>query len=339
MRINIDRLQVGMTLDENIYRGVQLVISHGAIINRRHIEMIQRLDLESVQVLETTINQSPENNDDKYRQSVEKFKAICHTVTLGNLKIYDAVKDCLDPILKQIENNEKMAMQLWQIETADFYTYEHSVKVCMLSILLSKWMEKDQSFIEDIALVGLLHDIGKCNIPNEILNKPDKLTPGEFQVMKTHATLGSVLLNMSKAYSEKILKGVLHHHERFDGKGYPTQLSGINIPEYARIVAVADVFDAMTSNRVYRDRMNPYQVFEIMYEGMGGGLDPDITKLFLNKVKRCYLGMEVILNNGQLGIIENVDTLYPYRPVIKSDEKLVDLTNDGYIEIEYLKIQ
>lgn len=339
MRINIDRLQVGMILDENIYRGAQLVISHGAVINRRHIEMIQRLDLDSIQVLEASLNQDAEYGDDKYKQSVEKFKAICHTVTLGNLKIYEVVKDCLDPIMAIIENNEKMAMQLWQIETADFYTYEHSVKVCMLSILLSKWMKKDQSYIEDIALVGLLHDIGKCNIPNEILNKPDKLSPGEFQVMKTHATLGSVLLNMSKAYSEKVLKGVLHHHERFDGKGYPTQLSGLYIPEYARIVAITDCFDAMTSNRVYREKMNPYQVFEIMHGGMGGGLDPEITALFLNEVKRCYLGMEVILNNGQIGIIENVDTLYPYRPIIKVDKRIIDLTNDGYIEIESLKIQ
>lgn len=341
MRINIEKLQVGMTLDENIYREAQLVISKGAVINRRHIEMIERLDMDSVLIYEAESSEknSFDDFDYKYKQSVEKFKAICHTVSLGNLLIYDEVKECLDPIIDNIEKNPKMAMQLWQIETADFYTYEHSVKVCMLSILLSKWLNKDTGVLNDIALVGLLHDIGKCNIPNEILNKPDQLTPGEYKVMKTHSTLGSVLLSLSKSYSEAILKGVLHHHERYDGKGYPAQLSGEEIPEYARIVAVADVFDAMTSNRIYREKMNPYHVFEIMHGGMGGGLDPKIAAVFLDQVKSCYLGTEVILNNGKIARVESVDTLYPYRPIINIDGQLLDLTDEAFIEIQSLKVQ
>lgn len=340
--LETEKLQVGMKLGENIYRNEQLVISEGVEINTRHIRMLKQMEIVSVKILEEqsvkNTFQFKQNVSERYKDAVESFKQICHSVTIGNFLVYDEVKDCLDPLIDEIESNPEMAIKLWQIHTADFYTYEHSVKVCMLVILLSKWMNKPQAFIDEISKVGLLHDIGKCNIPSEILNKPDVLTEEEFSVMKTHSTLGYVLLSTTKMLDKNILLGVLHHHERFDGTGYPAKLAGKAIPEYARIVTVVDIFDAMTSNRVYREKMNPFKVFEIMSNGSGGYLDPDISNFFLDKVKRSYIGELVLLNTGEVAKVHNVDSDNHARPIIELNGKLIDLSLDSSLEIKSLFI-
>jgi len=340
--LETEKLQIGMTLGENIYRNEQLVISEGVILNSRHIQMLKRMSIVQVKVLEelSVKKEFPVKKEisEKYKSSVESFKKICYGVTIGNFVVYDEVKDCLDPLIQELETKPEMALKLWQIYAADFYTYEHSVKVCMLSILLAKWMNKPQVFIDEIGKVGLLHDIGKCNIPNEILNKPDVLTEEEFSVMKTHSTLGYVLLSSTKELGRDILKGVLHHHERFDGTGYPAKLSGKSIPEYARIVSVVDVFDAMTSNRIYREKMNPYKVFEIMSDGSSGALDPDISNFFLDRIKRSYLGELVLLNSGEVAKIHNVESEMHHRPIIELNGEIVDLKTNQTIEIKSLFI-
>lgn len=335
--LRTEKLQVGMRLGENIYRDDQLVISEGVALTARHIKMICQIGVKSVKILkdELKIEQSLAYKE-QYKASVECFKQICFQATIGQMVVYDEVKACLDPLIEELEKNPEMALKLWQIHTADFYTYEHSIKVCMLSVLLAKWMGKSIAYQEDIAKAGLLHDIGKCNIPNEILNKPDTLTEEEFSVMKTHATLGYVLLSHTKTLNREVLKGILHHHERYDGTGYPSKLSGDEIPEYARIVAVVDVFDAMTSNRIYREKMNPFKVLEIMKFSSQGALDTKISELFISRIIQSYLGAKVILNNGILGTIYDISKDKPDRPVIQVGNRFIDLDQQFELEITTL---
>ncbi len=336
--LKTEKLQVGMRLGENIYRHDQLVISENIPLTSRHIQMLHRLEIEQVKIIEQQTEKKIKEPEYKevYRLSVENFKRICYSVSVGNLQIYDEIKSCIDPMIEELEKNPEMALKLWQIHTSDYYTYEHSVKVSMLSVLLSKWMNKPNVFLEEIAKVGLLHDMGKCNIPNEILNKPDTLTAEEFSVMKTHSTLGYVLLSSTKTLDKNILKGILHHHERYDGTGYPAKLFGRNIPEYARIVSVVDIFDAMTSNRVYKDKMSPFKVLDILKDGSQGALDPEISNLFVNRVKQSYLGSKVLLNTGEVGIVQDMNTLSTDRPVIKLNDKVIDLTYHCDLEITSL---
>lgn len=334
-RILISQLQIGMILGENIYRGDQLVISSEVALNARHLQMLERMNLDSIKIYEPNISRPKRVNPlEKYKASVEKFKQIYHSASLGNTVLYEHVKDCIDPILDELQSNPQMAMKLWQIETADFYTYEHSVKVTMLGVLLCKWLRKPDLYSQEIAKVGLLHDIGKCNIPNEILNKPDMLNSEEFSVMKTHASLGYILLSSTKELSDNILKGILHHHEKFDGTGYPSKLSEHSIPEYARIISVVDVFDAMSSDRVYRDKMNPFKVLEIMHDGGNGSFDPQISNLFIDHVKHFFVGTDVLLNTGEMAIIHDVNTPLAYRPIIKLKDQLIDLTYNSKLEIK-----
>lgn len=338
--LRADKLQVGMRLGENVYREEQLVISEGMSLTARHIKMICQMGITEVKIFEEhpKIIKKTVEYKEKYKESVENFKHICYHTAIGSMIIYNEVKECLDPLIDELEKNPEMALKLWQIHTADFYTYEHSVKVCMLSVLMAKWMGKPKLYLDEMAKVGLLHDIGKCNIPNEILNKPDTLTEEEFSVMKTHSTLGYVLLSNTKALNRDILKGILHHHERYDGTGYPSKLYGDTIHEYARIVSVVDVFDAMTSNRIYREKMNPFKVLEIMKDGSQGALDPEISNHFIEKIIKSYIGEKVILNNGVIGTIVNVHEKKPDRPVIKVGDQQIDLDQRLELEITSLII-
>lgn len=335
MIVKVSQLKTGMVLGENIYRDALLVLSQGVTINRRHIEMLEKMSIVSVAIqLKTIVPGFKVDLKDKYSHTLEKFKNICYGVTLGQVVIYDQVKACLEPLMEDLESHPEMAMKLWQIETADSYTYEHSVKVCMLTILLAKWLKVSDEDQKALGKAALLHDIGKCNIPNEILNKPDMLTEEEFSVMKTHATLGFVLLSTSKVLSEPVLKGILHHHERFDGTGYPAKLKGKLIPNYARIIAVADVFDAMTSNRVYRGKMNPYHVIEIMYGGGAGALDPEIAEIFISNAMDFFIGTEVMLSTGQAATVYKNNSHMPYRPIVAIGQDLRDLSLDPTLEIK-----
>lgn len=339
-KILVERLQIGMILGESIYRNDQLVISSGVELTTRHIQMLGKMTIETVKIIEPDLEKKviKVNSKQKYKASVEKFKNICHSATIGNIVVYDHVKDCLDPLIDELENSPQMATKLWQIEAADFYTYEHSVKVCMLSVLLSKWMKKPEAYSSEIGKVGLLHDMGKCNIPNEILNKPDMLTMEEFSVMKTHSSLGYILLSSTKELSDNVLKGILHHHEKHDGTGYPSKLSGDEIPEYAKLVSIVDAFDAMTSNRIYRDKMHPFRVLEIMHEGGQGAFDPKISNLFINHIKHFFVGADLLLNTGEMAKVHDVNTALPYRPIIEVNGKIIDLTYNNEIEIKSITI-
>lgn len=334
MKIRIAHLKTGMILGENIYREALLVLSEGTIINHRHIEMLKKMSVEDVAItFKREVHHTSDELKRKYKLSLENFKEICYSVTLGKHLIYEDVKDCLEDIMSNLESNPEMGMKLWQIEAADAYTYEHSVKVCMLSVLLGKWMGYSDASLKAIGTAGLLHDIGKCNIPNEILNKPDTLTQEEFSVMKTHATLGYVLLSANKTLEQETLKGILHHHERFDGNGYPSKLKGKLIPEFSRIIAVADIFDAMTSNRVYRDKMSPFHVIEIMHGGGGGSLDPEITEIFLTKAIEFFVDSRVMLATGESGVITGVNPQMPHRPIVHVNQEAKDLSKALDIEI------
>lgn len=163
----------------------------------------------------------------------------------------------------------------------DAYTEEHSNRVSMYSVLIGKKLHLNDEELSCLKVGGLLHDIGKNKISNEILNKPNKLTDEEFIQMKSHSYLGESILESDKDY-EKVLPIVKYHHEKFNGNGYPYNLKGEEIPYLARITAIADTFDAMTSNRVYRNSLPMETVIEEFRKNKGIQFDPGLVDIFLD---------------------------------------------------------
>ena len=183
------------------------------------------------------------------------------------------------------------------IDARDEYTKGHSSRVADYSALLAKNLGATNKEIEDVHAIALLHDIGKIGIPDSILNKPGKLTDEEYQIMKNHTVIGgNILKDMS------ILKGIdlgaKHHHERYDGCGYPDRLKGEQIPYVARIISVADAYDAMTSDRIYRKHLDSIIVREEIEKGIGSQFDPAVAQAMIELIdtERVKLSYEDLLN-------------------------------------------
>lgn len=166
------------------------------------------------------------------------------------------------------------------IDAKDKYTHGHSTRVADYSLSIARASGKSAAECRDIYLAALLHDVGKIGIPSSIINKPGKLTDEEFQMIKTHPVIGrQILTNISQ--TPHIAEGAYYHHERYDGKGYPEGLSGRNIPDIGRIIAVADAYDAMTSNRSYRDTLSQDMVRREIENGVGSQFDPEYARVML----------------------------------------------------------
>jgi len=167
------------------------------------------------------------------------------------------------------------------VDAKDSYTCGHSERVALLSRHLAKEAGLSDREVERIYMAGLLHDVGKIGVPESVLQKPGKLTPEEFDEMKKHPVIGARILSDIKQISD-IIPGVLHHHERFDGRGYPAGLAAENIPLMGRIICLADCFDAMTSNRTYRAAMPIEKALEEIRRSAGTQFDPKLAEIFVS---------------------------------------------------------
>ena len=189
------------------------------------------------------------------------------------------------------------------IDAKDPYTRGHSKRVAMYAAEIAKRMGLSEDEIQNIYYAGLLHDAGKISIPDAVLNKPGKLTPEERELIQNHTVAGGKMLKQLSSI-RGIRETALYHHERYDGKGYPEGLKGDSIPLYARIVGVADSYDAMSSNRVYRRHLNKDDIIEQIQQGSGSQFDPDIVKYMVDMINDGYVNvvkMETAENDDQTG--------------------------------------
>lgn len=337
-----DELMEGMILGQDILdKNMVLFLSTGTILTPHHIRALQNMDIMAVGIVEKVTDDGhaqPLIIEDRlageYKKSVESFKTIFRETRIGKKLVHEELEACVSPLVEEITRNNNVAKRLWQIENCDEYTYDHSVQVCMIASLLGKWLGYKDRELKEIAIAGLLHDIGKINIPDEILNKAEALNDEEFKIMKTHATLGYVLLMNNKEFDENTLMAVFQHHEWYDGTGYPHGLKGKDINKYARIVTIADVYSAMISDRVYRKRKTPFEVARLIMDSTFGCFDPYYSMIFLNKISQFYVGNIVKLTTGEIGEVVMIPKNEPARPLIKVEDRFIDLMKTMDIEIE-----
>lgn len=184
------------------------------------------------------------------------------------------------------------------IEAKDCYAKGHSVWVAEYSAMTARALGWDEKQVQNLKYIALLHDIGKVGIPDEVLNKPGKLTPAEFNIIKSHTMLGGDILKDIETIDD-VASGAKYHHERYDGQGYPCGLVGIHIPEVARIICIADAYDAMGSKRVYRDALSPERIREELIKGRGTQFDPVYTDTFLHLLDEGMLNIDFAEINRQ----------------------------------------
>lgn len=261
-------------------------------------------------------------------------------VRLGKAIKTEKLAPMVDEITRSIDQNPRAFISITQLKNRHEYTFMHSVAVCALMINLARDLRFPDAAVRDAGMAGLLHDIGKALMPLEILDKPGPLTDEEFDVMKSHPVRGRDLLIQSSGVSHNALEVCLRHHERFDGNGYPDGLQGGRLSLFARMSALCDVYDAVTSERAYKAPWTPTETVVRMREWTGH-FDPEMFELFIRSVGIYPIGALVRLKSGRAAMVIGENPEDPTRPPMMSvpdetcpDTERIDPLADDIIGME-----
>ncbi|PDO09515.1 MAG: hypothetical protein BLM47_12165 [Candidatus Reconcilbacillus cellulovorans] len=226
-------------------------------------------------------------------------------------------RSMLSALIDELASHPNAIMLLGDICTVDHYLYRHSLNVCLYAIGIGISLGWDRDRLMTFGLGALLHDIGKLMVPQDILLKPGKLTPEEFEAVKRHTEAGFDLLRGEPNIPMAVAYCALQHHERLDGSGYPRGLKADEIQELAQWIGLIDAYDAMTSMRPYRKMMLPHEALEVLYAGSGTLFDTKKIWHFRNQIAIYPIGMTVTLSTGETGVVVDLNAGLPDRPVVR----------------------
>lgn len=324
--IGLDQLKDGMELGRTIYApNGQILLKQGVILRNSLIHCIKRLKIPYVyieDVFSKEIILEDIVEEQLKHQTVEKIKSFfTKSILEGNPREIsielDSLNNLVTKMMEQIVENKDMVVNLVDLKTYCDYTFRHSVNVAALSCVIGVALNYNRKQLIYLTKGALFHDIGKMFVDKEILNKPGKLTEEEYNEVKKHSLIGHefAVKNLNLPYES--LTAILHHHEKYNGEGYPYRKNGSEIHLNAQIVAICDVFDAITSKRIYNKPVLPCEAIEYIMGNSGQHFNPEIVDIFLKKVAVYPLGITVELSNGVKGLVcENYEG-FIMRPKIK----------------------
>jgi HD-GYP domain-containing protein (c-di-GMP phosphodiesterase class II) len=271
-----------------------------------------------------------EDSSATYQKTSSLVKDMMDDIRFGNQlnaqEAKQAVAKCVDSVLKMPDT----MMLLTQLKNQDEYTSQHSLNVCILSILLARHLDYSVEEINQIGLCGLLHDMGKAKIPPEILNKPGKLTADELKIMNSHTTLGRNILMSAREIYPGTVDVAYTHHERLDGKGYPRGLNHEGISTYARLIAVVDAYDAITSDRIYQKGRLHLQAIAILTQARETHFDGSMVLKFIDCLGIYPVGNAIEMKNGEVGVVIEANQKNKTKPKIlmlmDADKNFIDGT-------------
>ncbi len=275
------------------------------------------------QVFEKTFRQKT----DLLRSSLNDF--IMRGTAMDTGVLLSATRD----LFSSQKTTISMLDMLHNMRQIDDSTYAHSVNVALIARMMGMWVGYPESELDVLTLCGLLHDVGKAGIPDRIIGKPARLTPSEFEIIKKHPKLGYDILQ-SIPLDLRIRNAALMHHERYDGTGYPSGLAGNEIDDFAAIISIADVYDAMTANRCYRAGLCPFEAIALFEQEGLQKYHPKFILIFLQRIASSYVHNDVLLNDGETGEIVLINR-HLTRPLIQTGpQKFLNLEKrlDLYIQ-------
>lgn len=344
----VDELLPGLVVAQDILNKYDtVIIAAGLKLTDVHINTLMQMDVDYVFVEEpkTATNlpfssipvlpRIPERLEKTQKRQkqifnlmVEYYKKIYADARNGKPIYYAEVYQLIGELVQEFYKHDDILRLLQRIDTEEEYEHVHGVSVCILSVLIGKWMKLDQQLIYKLAIAAFLSDIGKAKVSQDILRKTDDLNEFERVQTKRHVDYSKNVLAFSGTFDEEVIQAVATHHERLNGSGYPDQKRDDNISQMARIIAVADTFHALISKRPYREAYTVFEATEILWKLAYKELDPNVAERVVKFITAYFVGRQVVLSDGRVGEIILINPYDRFKPLVKVENGFVDLSQD-----------
>ncbi len=357
-RVYTNELVPGMITAEDIYQynSNQLILPKGLVLTNQAIARLNDYSIISIRIEEDHVaipaastgaeyegesyfkqirsSQEFKKFKQNFQNEVSAFKDHFNDVVRKNAPIdVDGLMEKSLALINETHSSVDLLDMIHNMRDFDDTTYAHSLNVGLLCHIFAKWLNMSDEEANLAMMCGLLHDIGKLMVPDAILKKPGRLTTTEYEQVKEHPTNGYIVF-LHQNIDIHIKNSALMHHERCDGSGYPMQLKSAQIDPYAKMVAIVDVYDAMTSARIYRKAMCPFKVISVFEEEGLQRYDPKYMLVFLEHIVNTYIGNTVRLSDGRIGKIVYINKDSLSRPTVQIGSQFVDLAKEQNLVIE-----
>lgn len=343
--LNINELTVGMITAKDIKSEGKILLREGFPITEQVITKLKNSYFYTEIEVYYECDDDLDDNYDKRIETITQVEKDFIELSFDVQHIFEdmdylqsssieEVRKFTARIQQELESTSSIIKNIVLYGSGSDTTYRHCVNVAALSTILGRWIGLNKQELNLLTYSAVLHDFGKIKISKDIIDKPGFLTPKEFNVIKNHPVIGYNYIKQIKFLDKSVSLGVLMHHEKCDGSGYPLGLKEAKIHHFAKIIAISDVFDAINSDRIYKKSKGPFEALQLIQRESLGKLDYEYCNIFLNHVVNYYMGESVLLSNGHLCKIIQVDPKNLERPLLLDDTIFIDLKNrrDLYIE-------
>ena len=355
--LSCDQLLPGMIVVDDILRPDKTeLMPKQTVLSVRHIQKLKMANIDKVPCLVpenvakavdrasvshwNTVRSSAEFKvfSRDYRTTVNELRTEFQTLSDPSVTRYD-MNRLTDMVFKLTESSYS-ATHIFDLlhcmRDYDDSIYVHCLNVAMIAHSLGIWLHLDEETHHLLVLTGIVHDIGKLTIPSNILTKPDKLTDEEYEIIKRHPDFGHDIMKKFTDLDPRVLDGIALHHERCDGSGYPNHFTSNDIPSFAKILAIADVYDAMTAKRQYRDSISPFEVVANFEKDGYTKFETQYLLPFLEHIANAYIGVPVLLSNGLVGEVVMINRQKLSCPMVQVGTEFIDLTKWTDLKIKAL---
>ncbi|SDC07131.1 HDIG domain-containing protein [Paenibacillus sp. UNCCL117] len=359
MRIPINEIKIGDRLGSDVFNHTGLLVLSAATvlseddIFKLSLHHVDEVDIKPGDEKPSSVEERQDNRQEEayalsnpgknrlaetraiYQGAVSGIKSVFEQVAADGYVSMEQINEGFNPLVEQVHQEKDVVSLLLVLNNKDDYTYQHSVQVGMISYYIAKWMGQPEDEAVLAGKAGYLHDIGKSRVDQRVLTKPGRLTDEEYLHIKQHTVFGYDILKKS-GLPEGLCLAALQHHERMDGTGYPLRLKGPDIHPLAKIIAVADVYSAMISTRVYQKKRDLLSVLREIHRCSFGELEPHIAHAFIKHMVPNFIGKQLQLSTGEIGKIVMTHPTDFFRPLVNFDGHFIDLSLRQDLGVEHI---
>ncbi|MBP2642165.1 MAG: hypothetical protein H6Q67_52 [Firmicutes bacterium] len=334
-------LKPGMITAEAIQENEQLILQKNVVLTSNIIHLLSRRGISTLKVKENIphlygVGQGQRNEvteaalivEDiaffkKYQSAIVRASEFFRFMRQNETLPFTEINDLANNELYELLQSKGVIGSLYKLKPYADYTFLHMIDVGIIAGSIGRWCGLNKEEVQTLILCGVMHDIGKSQIPLSILDKPDKLTPKEKKIVDLHPEYGYYMTKSMNCTPEEVQYAILQHHERENGEGYPKKLTSCEIHPFAKIIAIADTYDALTTDKAYQRSVTPFKALEILVDEMFGFFELEYCKTLIHHVMKNLIGATVLLSNGKQAKVERFDYFMSLKPIVVTERGLV----------------